>query len=49
MRLALARLVFDFDMEIADESRDWLDELRPYNLWYKTPLYVRMKARERDW
>lgn len=45
MRLTLARLVFHFDMETADESRDWLSELGPYNLWYKTPLYVRIKAR----
>jgi hypothetical protein len=48
MRLILARLVFQLDMEIMDESRHWLKELKPYNLWYKAPLYVRIKAREME-
>jgi hypothetical protein len=48
MRLTLAHLVFDLDMEITDESRNWRDRLIPYNLWYKAPLYVRIKARESE-
>lgn len=39
MRLILARVVFNFDMRIADESRNWIDQ-RVYNLWKKGPLSV---------
>lgn len=46
MRLILARLIFESDMELTEESRGWLHELRPYNLWYKAPLHVRIKARK---
>ncbi|EAT79904.1 hypothetical protein SNOG_12606 [Parastagonospora nodorum SN15] len=42
------RLIFEFDMELTDESRDWLHELRPYNLWYKAPLYVRIKSHKTE-
>jgi hypothetical protein len=48
MRLTLARLVFSLDMEITEESRNWPDELIPYNLWYKTPLHIRIRARKTD-
>ncbi|KAH7389276.1 cytochrome P450 monooxygenase [Phaeosphaeria sp. MPI-PUGE-AT-0046c] len=46
MKLILARLIFEFDMEIVDKDCNWLRQLRPFNFWYKTPLYVRIKARE---
>lgn len=39
MRLILARVVFNFDMRIADESRNWIDQ-KVYNLWKKGPLMV---------
>lgn len=39
MRLILARVVFNFDMKIADESRSWIDQ-KVYNLWKKGPLMV---------
>jgi len=32
MRLILAHLIFEFDMELTEASRGWLHELRPYNL-----------------
>ncbi len=28
------RLVLHFDIEMTEESRNWLEKLRPYNLWY---------------
>lgn len=46
MRLVLARLLFKLDMAITDESRDWNAHTRPYNLWYKPPLYVQIVPRE---
>ena len=39
MRLILARVIFNFDMRIADESRRWSDQ-KVWNLWKKGPLMV---------
>ncbi|KAK3215581.1 hypothetical protein GRF29_8g424887 [Pseudopithomyces chartarum] len=45
MRLALARMIFKLDMEITDESRNWIEQLGGYNFWYKPPLYVQVTER----
>ena len=39
MRLILARVIFNFDMKIADESRNWIDQ-KVFNLWNKGKLFV---------
>ena len=39
MRLILARILFNFDMQLADESVDWLGQ-KAYILWRKIPLNV---------
>ena len=39
MRLILARIVFSFDMKIADESRNWIEQ-KVWNFWNKGPLLV---------
>jgi len=41
MRLILARVIFNFDMRIADESRNWMDQ-KVWNLWKKGPLLVHL-------
>ncbi|KAG8162699.1 hypothetical protein KVR01_007177 [Diaporthe batatas] len=41
MRTILARLLFNFDMELADPEVDWLDQ-RVYFLWTKQALNVRL-------
>ena len=38
MRLILARLLWNFDMKIADDSRDWVSKQKIYNFWEKGPL-----------
>ncbi|KAI1153499.1 cytochrome P450 [Nemania diffusa] len=43
MRLILARLIYNFDMSLADESRDWLEGQKAFNVWDKPALYVHMK------
>ncbi|KAF1967976.1 cytochrome P450 ClCP1 [Bimuria novae-zelandiae CBS 107.79] len=48
MRLTLARLLFRLDVELTDQSLKWAEQLRPYNLWFKASLYVRIKVRRRD-
>ncbi|KAK8076680.1 hypothetical protein PG994_003952 [Apiospora phragmitis] len=40
MRLILAKIVYNFDMRIADESRGWLTGQKAFALWDKPPLQV---------
>ncbi|KAL2281926.1 hypothetical protein FJTKL_11200 [Diaporthe vaccinii] len=42
MRLAVGKLIFNFDFELCDESRDWTRQ-KVFVLWEKDPLYVRVK------
>lgn len=41
MRLILALIIFNFDMEIADEARDWIKQ-RNFLMWEKGPLKVHL-------
>ncbi|KAI0443926.1 cytochrome P450 [Xylaria telfairii] len=43
MRLILAKIVFNFDMTLADDSRGWLDDQRAYTVWEKPALNVHLK------
>ncbi|KAI1354177.1 isotrichodermin C-15 hydroxylase [Xylaria sp. FL0043] len=38
MRIILARLIFDFDIKMADESKDWIKRQKAYTLWDRIPL-----------
>lgn len=40
MRIILSRVLWNFDMRIAEESVDWMSKQRIYNLWEKGPLMV---------
>ncbi|KAK6062962.1 cytochrome P450 [Seiridium cupressi] len=40
MRLILARIIFSFDLRLADDSRGWLDTQGAYTLWEKPNLNV---------
>jgi cytochrome P450 len=40
MRLILARILWNFDLRIAEESVDWLRKQRIYNFWQKGKLNV---------
>ncbi|KAI0598445.1 cytochrome P450 [Biscogniauxia sp. FL1348] len=42
IRLLLAKVLFNFDIEIYDESEDWFDQ-KVFVLWQKRPLACRMK------
>nr|UYD62318.1 cytochrome P450 [Leptographium qinlingense (nom. inval.)] len=44
MRAILARIVFNFDIELRPESRGW-DRQRSYVVWDKGPLYVNLRNR----
>ncbi|EAW09020.1 cytochrome P450 [Aspergillus clavatus NRRL 1] len=46
MRLILAKMVWSFEMELAEGSRqDWLQRCRVMRLWQKPELEVRVRAR----
>ncbi|KAK8022078.1 cytochrome P450 [Apiospora rasikravindrae] len=40
MRLILAKIVYNFDMRIAEESRGWLEGQKAFTVWDKPPLQV---------
>jgi hypothetical protein len=44
MRLVLASVVLRFDLELCDESQDWLEQ-KTFTLWAKRPLLCRVDAR----
>lgn len=42
MRLVLARMIFNFDMELAEPEDDWMGTQRADFLWHKRPLHVHL-------
>ncbi|KAL2874085.1 hypothetical protein SGCOL_010766 [Colletotrichum sp. CLE4] len=47
MRLILARILFSFDLKLADEGRDWIKSQKVYIVWQKPSLNVYLKPVER--
>ncbi|KAI0833908.1 cytochrome P450 ClCP1 [Hypoxylon sp. FL0890] len=43
MRLILARIIYNFDMTIDDNSRAWIKDNQAYNLWHKPALNIYVK------
>lgn len=44
MRIILARVLWNFDMRIAEQSLDWMGKQRVFNFWEKGPLYVHLTS-----
>lgn len=42
-QIILARVLFDFDLELMESSKSWLENLKSFTLWQKDPLMVRLK------
>ncbi|TLD11447.1 hypothetical protein PspLS_11952 [Pyricularia sp. CBS 133598] len=42
MRIILTRLIWNFDMRLADDSLNWHDGQKVYILWFKPPLNVHL-------
>lgn len=42
MRLVLARMIFNFDIELAEPENDWMEKQRADFLWHKGPLNVHL-------
>ncbi|KAI1259124.1 putative cytochrome P450 monooxygenase [Xylariaceae sp. FL1019] len=43
MRLILAKIIFNFDMSLADSAKGWLNNQRAYILWHKPDLPIHLK------
>ncbi|KAI1817145.1 isotrichodermin C-15 hydroxylase [Poronia punctata] len=40
MRMLLARVIYDFDLKLSDDSKDWVEKQKAYALWERVPLGV---------
>lgn len=47
MRLILAKVLFNFDIELVDKQENWMSGQKVYTLWEKPALEVRLRAVER--
>ena len=41
----MARMLWNFDMHLEEESLRWTEDQKEYALWNKPPLWVRLKRR----
>ncbi|KAI0882407.1 putative cytochrome P450 [Annulohypoxylon maeteangense] len=42
MRLILARIIYEFDIELSNESQRWIERQKTFALWERIPLYVHL-------
>lgn len=42
MRLIVAKLLFNFDLELVDKETDWLEGQKVFTLWEKPALMVKL-------
>ncbi|KAF1992220.1 cytochrome protein [Aulographum hederae CBS 113979] len=47
MRLVLARMLWNFDMELLPESKGWVYGQKAYGLWHKPTMNVKLSLRKR--
>ncbi|KAK1579940.1 cytochrome P450 [Colletotrichum navitas] len=47
MRLIMASLLYNFDLELANPGFDWLDQ-NSYGIWDKHPLWIKLVLRQPD-
>lgn len=45
MRIIVARLLWNFDIEVADRSKNWMAKQKSYLMWEKPGLHVYLKPR----
>lgn len=46
LRLILARIIFNFDLELAPDSQGWADDQELFSFWNKPALNVYFKPRK---
>ena len=47
MRLVLAKIIFNFDLKLADDSYNWIERQKNYNVWDRIPLNVSLTPVEK--
>jgi len=47
MRAILAKVIWNFDLELYEESENWMDNLCIWFIWFKDPLMVKLTSVER--
>jgi hypothetical protein len=47
MRLIVAKVLFNFDLELVDKTTDWLKDQRVFTLWEKPSLMVKLHPVQR--
>jgi hypothetical protein len=43
MRLTMCRILWNFDLELHDDCRNWMQEQKTFTLWEKEPLKIRLR------
>jgi hypothetical protein len=44
MRVILAKVLYNFDLELCKESENWTNDLKIWFIWFKAPLMVKLTA-----
>jgi hypothetical protein len=47
MRLIVAKVLFNFDLELVDTTQDWLEGQKVFTLWQKSSLMVQVRPVKR--
>jgi cytochrome P450 len=45
MRLIMAKLLWNFDLELCEQDQDWMDRNKTFILWEKVELHVKLTSR----
>jgi len=48
MRLILANIIYNFDLELEADSQEWIGRQRAFNVWDRGPLNVRLRCRPEE-
>lgn len=43
MRLILANIIYNFDLDLEDDSQGWIERQKTFNVWDRGPLNVRIR------
>lgn len=46
MRVILGRLLWNYDLVLAEDSKDWMSSQQQFLLWEKGPLNIFLKPRQ---
>jgi hypothetical protein len=47
MRLILAKVLFNFDIELVDKTQEWMKGQKVFTLWDKPSLMVKLHSVQR--